>query len=48
MRLKHRSGKKVIDVKGKQIWFRTVDQALDELINLPYLSEMFIIDRSNW
>lgn len=40
--------RKVIDREEKQVWFRTVDQALDELINIPYLSETFIIKRSNW
>lgn len=40
--------RKVIDREGRQIWFRTVDQALDELINIPYLSETFTIERSSW
>jgi len=40
--------RKVVNDNGKQVWFRTVDQALDELINVPYLSEIFIIERSNW
>lgn len=40
--------RQVVNDRGDPVWFRTVDQALDELINIPYLSETFIIDRSNW
>lgn len=40
--------RQVVDDQGDPVWFRTVDQALDELVNVPYLSEIFIIERSNW
>lgn len=40
--------RRVVDGGGRQVWFRTVDQALDELINIPYLSERFIVDRKDW
>lgn len=40
--------RQVVNDIGEQVWFRTVDQALEDLINVPYLSEEFIVDRSNW
>lgn len=40
--------RKVVDDRGNQVWFRTVDQALDELINVPYLSNQVTVDRTNW
>ena len=40
--------RKVVDDRGNQVWFRTVDQALDELINVPYLSKQITVDRTNW
>ncbi|WP_274503491.1 hypothetical protein [Xanthomonas campestris] len=38
----------VVDRYGMQLWFRTVDQALEDLADVPYLSENLIIVRSNW
>ncbi|MCE4300337.1 hypothetical protein M0411_17320 [Xanthomonas hortorum pv. vitians] len=38
----------VVDRDGMQLWFRTVDQALEDLADVPYLSENLIIVRSNW
>lgn len=40
--------RKVVDDRGNQVWFRTVDQALDELINVPYLSNQITVDRTSW
>ncbi|PRE73175.1 hypothetical protein C6Q21_03905 [Burkholderia multivorans] len=40
--------RRVVDARGRQLWFRTVDQALEELANIPYLSEEFCIDRTDW
>lgn len=40
--------RRVVGAGGRQVWFRTVDQALDELVNIPYLSERIIIDRKDW
>ena len=40
--------RRVVDGHGRQLWFRTVDQALEELANIPYLSEEFSIDRTDW
>lgn len=40
--------RRVVDGHGRQLWFRTVDQALEELANIPYLSEEFSIDRTGW
>lgn len=40
--------RRVVGNGRRQVWFRTVDQALDELANIPYLSDRFIVDRKNW
>lgn len=39
---------KVVDDRGEQIRFRTVDQTLDELINISYLSDLVFVDRTHW
>ena len=38
----------VVDDHGEQIRFRTVDQALDDLINIPYLNDLVFVDRTHW
>ncbi|CAD0353990.1 hypothetical protein CFBP2533_38940 [Xanthomonas hortorum pv. pelargonii] len=38
----------IVDSHGMQLWFRTVDQALEDLADVPYLSENLIIVRSSW
>lgn len=40
--------RKVVDDRGNQVWFRTVDQALEELINISYLSNQITVDKTNW
>ncbi|KZE31458.1 MULTISPECIES: hypothetical protein [Betaproteobacteria] len=40
--------RRVIDDHGRQLWFRTVDEALEELANVPYLHDAFLVDRSCW
>ncbi len=43
-----RDFRKVVGRDGGQFWFRTVDQALEELLDVPYLSENIVVVRSKW
>lgn len=38
----------VIDHENHPYWFRTVEMALDELANIPYLSEKILVNRKSW
>ncbi|KAB8198401.1 hypothetical protein FKV24_002255 [Lysobacter maris] len=39
---------RVLTDRGHQLWFRTVDQALDAVADIPYIDRNLIIDRSSW
>jgi hypothetical protein len=38
----------VIDEENRPYWFRTVEMALDELANIPYIADQIMIDRKYW
>lgn len=38
----------VTDEQNHPYWFRTVEMALDELANIPYISDKIMIDRKLW
>lgn len=38
----------VTDHRNRRYWFRTMEMALDELANVPYLSERIVVDRKAW
>ncbi|WLI34272.1 hypothetical protein [Pseudomonas sp. FP818] len=38
----------ITDEENQPYFFRTVEMALDELANIPYLSEQIMIDRKFW
>ena len=39
---------RVVDNAGHQVWFRTVDQVLEELVDVPYLDQGYVVDRTDW
>ena len=38
----------VTDDENRPFFFRTVEMALDELANIPYLSDQIVVDRKLW
>lgn len=38
----------ITDEENRQFFFRTVEMALDELANIPYISDQIMVDRRLW